>query len=339
MGPLNVVIIGGFGHAGRVLDEIAGMAEARIVGQSPAYADEDTSAYTRHPACRDARHFDTCRQMLDELTPDVAVVSTRLDRIPAVAITAAEAGCHLICEKPMALDHPTLDRLYQAVTAARVRAVSMLSMRSEPHFRAARRVYRSGVIGEAVQINGRKSYKWGTRPEWFGDRSLYGGTIGWVGIHALDFISFITGLEFTSVAAMQGNFCHTERPDCQDFCGLLLSTSNGGCATVSVDYLRPGDAATHGDDWVRIVGTKGVLEASGSRRECTVLTDGAQPQPVELPEEAMLYKDFLLSLRDGHDSELTQQDAFMLTSTCLHARDAAEQSQLVHITRHRADWS
>ena len=338
MDPLNVVTIGGFGHAGRVLDEIAGMPEAGIVGQSPAYAGEDIGAFSGHPACREAEHFDEHTTMLKEIKPDVAIVSTRLDRIPEVSIAAAEAGCHLICEKPMALDHATLDRLYQAVTANGVTAVSMLSMRSERHFRAAREVYRSGAIGETVQINGRKSYKWGKRPHWFGDRSLYGGTIGWVGIHALDFVSFITGVEFASVAAMQGNFCHPERPDCQDFCGLVLSTSNGGCATVSVDYLRPGNAETHGDDWVRIVGTKGVLEASGSRAECTVLTDGPQPIPVPLPEEAMLYRDFLSSLRDGHECELTQPDAFILTSTCLYARDAAERSEVVQIPRRRRAW-
>ncbi len=336
MSQLKVVAIGGFGHVGSVLDDMAGMSEAEVVGLSPAYAGEDISPFTGHLMCQKAKCFDDYSSMLKAVKPDVAIISTRLDQIPVVAIAAAQEGCCLISEKPMALDHGTLDRVYQAVKGSGVKAVSMLSMRSEPQFRAARRIYQSGAIGQAVQISGRKSYKWGRRPEWFGDNSLYGGTIGWVGIHALDFINYVTDLEFTSVSAMQGNFCHFEYPACQDFCGLVLSTSNGGCATISVDFLRPTNAATWGDDWIRIVGTKGVLEASGSRSECTVLTDGAEPSPVKLPERGLIFRDFLLSLQDGRKCELTQQASFMLTSACLFARDAAEQGTVTGI-EHR-DW-
>ena len=33
---------------------------------------------------------------------------------------------------------------------------------------------RAGQIGQVVLANARKSYKWGTRPQWFGERGRYG---------------------------------------------------------------------------------------------------------------------------------------------------------------------
>ena len=91
-------------------------------------------------------------------------------------------------------------------------------------------------LGQVVLANARKSYKWGqSRPEWFGKRRTYGGTIGWVGIHALDAINYITGETFVSVAAMQSNLAHSERAECEDNCVLALELSNGSHATVSVE--------------------------------------------------------------------------------------------------------
>lgn len=328
---LKVVSIGGFGHSVFVFDDMLGMTEAKLIGMSPAYDGEDISFFTTHPLCQQVPVYEDYARMLDLLKPDVAIISTRLDQIPQVIISAAARGCHIIAEKPLALDLETLDRVEKAVTANGIRLIAMLSMRSEPEFVAARSAYDSGIIGEAVLVNGRKSYKYGTRPAWFAHKETYGGTIGWVGIHALDFTNYITGLGFNKVAAMQGNFSHPERPACEDNCALILELSNGGHATISVDLFRPESAATHGDDWIRVVGTKGVIEARGSDHSCTVLADGASPVMMELPGKARIFRDFLLSLHKKDADNHLQQVSFMLTRACLLARQAAEQSIVLQI--------
>ncbi len=53
--------------------------------------------------------------MLKELKPDAAVISTRLDLIPSLIMEAAEAGCHIIAEKPLALDMATLEKVQKCV--------------------------------------------------------------------------------------------------------------------------------------------------------------------------------------------------------------------------------
>ena len=41
----------------------------------------------------------------------------------------------------------------------------------------------------------------------------------------------------------------------------MITFDDGLAATLSFDFLRPETAPTHGDDWARIVGTTGVIEA------------------------------------------------------------------------------
>lgn len=335
---LKVVSIGGFGHSVFVFDDMMGMKEAELIGLSPAYEGEDISFFTGHDLCRGVREYNEYNQMIEETQPDVAVISTRLDIIPEVIITAANAGCHIIAEKPLALDLETLKKVYEAVDENGVKLTAMLSMRSEPQFVAAKKIYDSGMIGEAVIVNGRKSYKWGSRADWMGEREKYGGTIGWVGIHALDFTNFITGLSFRSVAAMRGNFSHPERPACEDNCTMILELSNGGHATVSVDLLRPQSASTHGDDWIRVVGTKGVLEARGSDLTCTVLVDSGKPVKHEIPEKAKIFREFFLAVKGDNSIKIPQEESFLLTHASLCGQVSAETGKFVIIEPFTKDF-
>jgi predicted dehydrogenase len=342
MSKLKVVSIGGFGHSVFVFDDMLDMAEAELLAYAPAPSTGSGQALQNEPPVTVTNHkiysdkikrYEDYRKMLAEIRPDVAVISTRLDKIAAIAIEAANTGCHLICEKPLALTHESLAEVYKAVKKNKVELFAMHSMRSEGAFITAHNIYRNGDIGEAVLANGRKSYKWGTRPEWFADRETYGGTIGWVGIHALDFIHYITGLGFRNVSAMQGNFAHSSHKDCEDNCALVLEMSNGAHATISVDLFRPSSAPTHGDDWVRIVGTKGVLEANASKATCNLIVEGKEPVDVPVAERGKMFRNFLLSLigKAEYEPELSTQDAFRLTHVCLCARDAADTGKMVRI--------
>jgi predicted dehydrogenase len=178
--------------------------------------------------------------------------------------------------------------------------------------------------------NVRKSYKYGKRPEWFGSRDLYGGTMLWVGIHALDTIYFITGQTFTSTAALQRNAAHPERPDCEDSVAAVFRLSNGGAATVSVDLLRPDVAATHGDDWIRIVGTDGILEARANEGVVRLLRDNAEAVAIAPGPARPVYRPFLLG-ESSDDGFMRPEDPFLLTHACLCARAAADRGVVEQI--------
>ncbi len=333
MDKVRIVTIGGFGHIDAVFRDLTGMEEADLVGMAPAYEGEDISKFLKlTPAADKNVSRQDYKQMLKELKPDVAVISTRLDLIPKLIMEVAKMGIHIIAEKPLALDFGTLKKVRKSVEKNKINLMAMLTMRSDPQFVAAKQVYDSGAIGQAILANARKSYKWGTRPDWFGEKDQYGGTIGWVGIHAFDFINSVTGLTFTKVTAMKGNLVHPDRPACEDNCVLIAGLSNGGHATISVDYCRPESAPTHGDDWIRVIGTKGVLEASLAKKNCVVISNekGTFEQP--LPEgKDKIFRRFLLNLMTGKSNEEAKEISFMLTEICLIARQAAEKGKMLDI--------
>lgn len=247
-----------------------------------------------------------------------------------VAEVGLKAGCHLILEKPVALARERVAVLENMARERDLRVMAQLSMRSLPAFVAAREAVQSGRIGQPILVNARKSYRWGKRPPWFNDRHTYGGTWPWVGIHALDMTHFVTDLKAVSVTATHANLAHPEMPGCEDVCSGQFLLQGGIPLSVSVDLCRPESAPTHGDDWIRVVGTRGIIEANASKGYCELMEAGKEPCPLPLnDEEAPIYVDFLKTLATASPFDDT---AFHLTGAALAARDAADSGQPIDLS-------
>lgn len=329
MNPKTVAVLGTCGHQDAVLDELAAAGGFSLVGIAPVTGDDrPENVRARSAFTRGARLFADPAALLAETRPDIAVVAPRFDRIAATAALAAEASCQIVSEKPLALALPDLDALWDTVAAAGVQCAAMLSNRRHPVLAAACAAIRAGAVGRVVLLNARKSYRWGERPEWYGDRARYGGTIPWIGIHALDFLHAAADRPFRSVSARHANLGHPDRPGCEDVCLIEAELEGGALASASLDYFRPGCAPTHGDDWLRVVGTDGVLEAAMDRGTCRILAPGYDESvPVPLPERTPTFADWLKALpprgtRRPPDAETRR--AFLLTRTALVAREAAD---------------
>lgn len=340
---MRIVCIGGWGHFPMALEGVAQRPDCQVVGIAPAYDGEDLTPL--HESVRTqwvAELFPDWLGMIDRLKPEVAIISTRMDQIAPVAIEAARAGCHLICEKPLALTADSLAALRRQVEASGVKLMAMHTMRDQPAFIAARDLMRQGRLGEPVLVNARKSYRWGTRPSWFGERLLYGGTIPWIGIHGFDMIHFITGRHMGQLWALHGNRAHPDFPTCEDHALIMGRLDGGAGASISIDFCRPDTSPTHGDDWIRVVGTRGVLEANASRGFCRIITDeeGEWEEPLSAPGQ--MFASFLEGLAGGAQaglsSVLSTSDSFDLTLVALAAREAADQNCPVEIDRTRQTW-
>lgn len=331
---MKLAVIGNWGHYPQVLKETERTGEHPVLAFAKGTPDEKLDGLRqKFPSAANAALYDDHRRMLAEIKPDLVLVSTRLDRIADLATDAARAGAHLICEKPLAIDRDRLHTLWNIVAENRVQCLAMLNNRAHPLLAAATTAVRKSQIGAPKLFNARKSYRFGKRPDWFGERSFYGGTIPWVGIHALDFIDAVSPADCVSAAAMHANTAHPERPGCEDACTMLLQRADGSLASVSVDYLRPQSAPTHGDDWLRIVGTNGVIEIAMDRNQGTIST-GDTPQTDLAPlAEADYYLPLIQSLPSHGNAVPTgaTRRAFSLTHTALCARDAADNKTVLDI--------
>ena len=99
-------------------------------------------------------------------------------------------------------------------------------------------------------------------------------------------------------------------------------------ASVSVDVFRPGNAPTHGDDWIRVVGTAGVLEARPNA--VTLLNgenDGSKPVPVGC--DRTFLRDFVDHVEGRRGMAIDTQSTLALTRACLLARQSADESRVL----------
>ena len=317
------VLLGNWGHYGEVVREIEASGDAlSLVGTAVEERDADA--------------------LLREQRPDFAIVSARPDSIPRLASLAASHGCHIVTEKPLALDAASLRTLYADVAEAGVRVCPMLPNRARPALAAGVAAIRDGAIGKPVLLSARKTYKWGERPAWFGDRAAYGGTIPWIGIHALDFIDAATdGDPVAEVSAYHANLGHPALPGCEDVCTLSLRLRSGALATATLDYFRPNAPVTHGDDGLRVVGTHGELTVDIDRGRAVLLAPGAAPRDLPLPAPAAWYAPWLLAL-PPHGERTAPDDrtlrAFRLTHEALTARESADTGRPMSIPLSDTIW-
>ena len=328
---MKLGLIGNWGHHVYVLEETDLCPEIEIAGIAPGIPGEDISSLAKRYAAT-ANIYNDHQKMFVSEKPDLVVISTRLDRIAELAIDAAEAGCHSICEKPLAIEHGSLQRLWEAVCRNQTQCIAMLPNRNHPVLAFARQTVNSNIIGNVKLLNARKSYKCSNERElWLGKRETYGGTLPWLGIHALDFINFVVDSPCKSVYAQHVNAAHPTHPECEDICTMNLTFEDKIMATVSIDYLRPESAESHGDDWLRIVGTKRIIEASMDCGNCSVIDAEGHRTISKFAQRKPYFIPFIQEFCKAGKSapyEVTCR-SFLLTQTALAARDSADMDKII----------
>jgi predicted dehydrogenase len=327
---MRIGLIGCSGHAGYVLDGVRDVAEAQLVAVAPGCPDEDMSGVLKSKAVVAANPavYADHREMLDRERLDAVGVNPFHSLHAATAADALSRGVPAFVEKPLALDAESLAEVRRSRAATGAPVGLMLNYRYIPAFYTARQVVAAGRIGEPVVGYAQKSYKLGTRPDFYKKRETFGGLIPWVGIHAIDWFQWISGRRYTAVTGRHGNRNAPAYPEMEDNATCLFELDNGGSAVMSFDYLRPGAAPSHGDDRLRLACTEGVLEIRDG--QLSVLgPDGPLDIPLQAPAHG-LCADFLLSLREGgRRCGITTEAAFRATAVALKARDAADRQERV----------
>lgn len=133
--------------------------------------------------------YQNVQELVQEARPDLAVVCTPTDTHVELVTELLEAGCHVLCEKPLALTAEDAERLY---TIAR-REHRMLKvahvLRHFENYETVREKFLAGEIGRASTA---RLYRSVPVPEgknqWFRDQDRSGGLALDLMIHDVDFL-------------------------------------------------------------------------------------------------------------------------------------------------------
>lgn len=188
--PRRLAILG-FGHVAEHGHLPAWLAreDFRVVAVAEPDAERRARAAARLPAA--AIYADAAALLAAEAVDAVDVAAPPALHAPLV-VAAARAGCHVLCEKPLATTLGDFHAMRDAAAAAGVALCTVHNWKHSAQFTALRRLLAEGAVGRAQRIRletiraGRAASVGG---EWRGDARIAGGGIlvdhGWHAFYLL----------------------------------------------------------------------------------------------------------------------------------------------------------
>jgi predicted dehydrogenase len=156
-------------------------------------------------------------------------------------IAAAEAGKHVICEKPLGRTADESYEIWKRVAATGVKHLCAFNYRFVPANRLARDMIEAGELGEIRHFRGRYLQDWGDDPTldtWrFHPDEAGSGALGDLGAHVVDLARSLVG-EFAAVSALVKTFLPGREVD--DAIEAAASFENGAVGTIEATRLALG---------------------------------------------------------------------------------------------------
>lgn len=324
---IDIAVAGNLGHLNCVFDELEHLAECRITaacsvgGMKP----ERTVEFLNKAGRNAPELFDDYRSMIDKAPCDIVVVAAPFEKHFAVCKYALEHHKAVFTEKPAVITLEELDQLETTIRTCNGILCAMMTSRYNAHFHTALKLIKNGAVGEVKLISARKSYKFGKREDFYFKRETYGGTIPWVGSHAVDWIANCNGGTFVNVRAIQ-HYGDKSRTTLETAAHCLFTLNSGAIASVDIDLMRPNGAASHGDDRLRVMGEKGVIEVAQGKVEL-ITDEGTFLPELETPTRGC-FGQLVYDLQNNRTDLLAGETALTLqvTRAILTAQASADRN-------------
>lgn len=257
--------------------EIAGVATSRAETAKRAAEEIGCSFFT-----------DDYRELLDRDDVDMVDICTPNNSHHEIVMAAAEAGKHIYCEKPLAMNVAEAAGMARAVRAAGLKAQATFNFRFFPAVTRAKELVDAGFLGQIFSFRGRyhrSSYISSEKPmSWRLRREITGGgALFDLGSHILDLLYFVLG-EFDQVngaldtliperPAALGSTA-MERVEVDDIALLHARLRDGTLGTVEIS--RMGAGATN-DLTFEIFGQSGAIRFDLSEPAWLHVYDARRP--------------------------------------------------------------
>lgn len=299
-------------HAQAIL-ETGGCVLAGCASHSPASA-TGFAARFGIPA------HDSIESLVSSGTVDAVAICTPSGAHLEPALLAADAGLHLVVEKPLEVTLERCDQLLAAVRKSGVRLATVFQSRFSPVWQRIKQVVDAGGFGQLAVADAH--LKW-FRPqsyydsaEWRGTWRLDGGgALMNQGIHSVDLLLWLMG-PVRRVSAMVATRAH-ERIEVEDVAVANLEFCNGALGTISATTASwPGidkRIELHGSTGSAVIDEDrlthwsvperagwSLAEISGSSQSTGQGGSGAaDPSAIKHGLHAALYADFVAAIREG----------------------------------------
>ena len=204
--------------------------------------------------------YNNYREMLKK--EDIQMVSVCVPNYlhKEVVFAAANAGKHVVCEKPLASNLEDADKMIEVCRDNKVKLMYAEDWVFAPALIRAKNIYKEGAIGDIVYIKAKESHG--------GSHSLYaqkleycgGGAMIHLGIHPAGFVSWLKEKEVVEIIGkaskgLNNNLIHSELEG-EDWATGILTFEDNTFAFIEGNYITFGGM----DDRIEIYGTKGNIK-------------------------------------------------------------------------------
>lgn len=228
--------------------------------------------------------------VIDVITPNVT-------HAPLV-LAAIEAGKHVMCEKPMAMNAGEALRMTEAADKAGVKTGVNFTWRNGGPVQYARELVAQGELGQVYHVYGCYLSGFGHNPKvplmWRLQKDMAGtGVLGDIGSHIVDLAEWIIGERTTKVLADLNTFTE-ERPlldgsgngkvEVDDAASFLTRFEGGGMGTFLATFYATGESMDHRID---IYGKKGSIRLSWKEQDTILVSLGltdSEIKPIDIPD-------------------------------------------------------
>ncbi|MEX2141465.1 MAG: Gfo/Idh/MocA family oxidoreductase [Pirellulales bacterium] len=267
---------------------------------------------------------------------DAVVIATPNFTHKAIALAAATAGKHIMCEKPLGLNAGEVRQMYEGARDHGVVHMTAFTYRFAPSMRYLRHLLKSGALGEPRHFRSQRFLDWPeTSWAWRQYQKLAGaGDLFDMTIHRIDFAIDLLG-PLKSVCGAVARFCartqtadgqSCEPSDVDDWSGLIGEFENGATGvwegtTLAKGYHRNG----FGHEWAEVNGSEGSAVYRLHEPNAILLgKTGEDLHPVPVPPEFLAPAGSPRDPNQGEPATVFRYDLMWeFVSAIVERRDAA----------------
>jgi predicted dehydrogenase len=328
-GQFRVGIVGCGNISDNHFQSYSSLADVEVVG----VCDVDLARARDFASDRGIAHAVGSVQELIALGIDALSVCTPHPTHEAVVTTAAEAGVHVLCEKPIATDVASAERMVQAAEHNGVTLGVVFQRRFWPGAQALRAAIDDGRLGQPMlghcQVLLHRGTEYYDAAEWRGTWAADGGGVLMTqAIHNIDLLQWFMG-DPVEVSAKAGAFVLGDSIEVEDTAAALITFASGAIATLAATVAASPNLGTR----IIVTGSNGATvnvteypEGSdavndlwaipGEERAGTVFADGlsgdipvAEVNARLLPLHKLQVADFVDAVRTRRAPAVSGQEA------------------------------
>ncbi|MBS7628296.1 Gfo/Idh/MocA family oxidoreductase [Candidatus Bathyarchaeota archaeon] len=332
MKPINVAILSfAHFHAYSYARALKELPNVRLL----AVFDDDKERGVQAARRYGADFYEDYRILLKREDVEAVLIASENVKHAEMTIAAAEAGKHVLVEKPMATSLKDADAMIRAARKAGLKLMVCYVMRYSRPAMIVKELLDRGTIGRLRAIVGTNRLRhfqgdWFVKPELSGGGAIMDHTV-----HLADLMRWYTGSEVDTVYTEVGT--NIDRSLRVEDCFLtLLDFRNGVIASIDGSWSRPESFYTWGDVTLEVLGTDGTIILDAFRQVAYLCLAGEPKNPYQWHHwgcdvDKEMVKDFISCIREDREPRATGFDGRQGTEITLASYESAKTGMPVRL--------